>query len=203
MAYFVTGATGFIGRFLVANLLKRGEPVYVLVRKGSLKKLAALRERLGRRREAGRSRSSATSAKKNLGVADADLRKLKGKVDALLPPGRHLRPRRRRRGASSVANVDGTRNAVQLRRGDRRRLLPPRELDRRGRPVRRRVPRGHVRGGRGPRPPVLHAPSTSPRSIVRKRVQAAVPDLPARASSSATRRPARWTRSTGPTTSSS
>ena len=34
MAYFVTGATGFIGRFLVANLLKRGEPVYVLVRKG-------------------------------------------------------------------------------------------------------------------------------------------------------------------------
>ena len=29
MAYFVTGATGFIGRFLVANLLKRGEPIYV------------------------------------------------------------------------------------------------------------------------------------------------------------------------------
>ena len=44
MAYFVTGATGFIGRFLVANLLKRGEPVYVLVRKGSVKKLAELRD---------------------------------------------------------------------------------------------------------------------------------------------------------------
>ncbi|HEX9278222.1 MAG TPA: hypothetical protein VGA51_17725, partial [Casimicrobiaceae bacterium] len=27
MAYFVTGGTGFIGRFLVGNLLKRGDPV--------------------------------------------------------------------------------------------------------------------------------------------------------------------------------
>ena len=47
MAYFVTGATGFIGRFLVANLVKRGKPVYVLVRKGSQKKLDALREQWG------------------------------------------------------------------------------------------------------------------------------------------------------------
>ena len=36
MAYFVTGATGFIGQFLVANLLKRGQPIYVLIRKSSL-----------------------------------------------------------------------------------------------------------------------------------------------------------------------
>ena len=48
MAYFVTGATGFIGRFLVENLLKRGEPVFALVRKGSQKKLADLRESEGR-----------------------------------------------------------------------------------------------------------------------------------------------------------
>src|SRR4249920_1114023 len=47
MAYFVTGATGFIGQFLVANLLKRGEPVYVLVRKSSLKKLSAQRAAWG------------------------------------------------------------------------------------------------------------------------------------------------------------
>ena len=26
MSYFVTGGTGFIGRFLVANLLRRGDP---------------------------------------------------------------------------------------------------------------------------------------------------------------------------------
>ena len=47
MAYFVTGATGFIGRFFVAHLIKRGKPVYVLVRKSSAKKLAALREHWG------------------------------------------------------------------------------------------------------------------------------------------------------------
>ena len=100
MAYFVTGATGFIGRFLVANLLKRGKPIYVLVRKGSLKKLEALRERMGRDRQAGDRRSSATSAKPNLGVADADVKKLKGKIDALLPPRRDLRPDGERRGAA-------------------------------------------------------------------------------------------------------
>jgi thioester reductase-like protein len=43
MAYFVTGATGFIGRYLVENLLKRNKPIYALVRKGSEKKIAAAR----------------------------------------------------------------------------------------------------------------------------------------------------------------
>ena len=45
MAYFVTGGTGFIGRFLVQNLLKRGQPVYALVRKSSQKKLEELQTR--------------------------------------------------------------------------------------------------------------------------------------------------------------
>jgi len=40
--YFVTGATGFIGRHLVAELLKREGTVYVLVREGSRGKVAAL-----------------------------------------------------------------------------------------------------------------------------------------------------------------
>ncbi|TSE02156.1 NAD-dependent epimerase/dehydratase family protein [Skermania sp. ID1734] len=40
MAYLVTGATGFIGRFLVPELLRRGEDVHVLVRAGSERKLA-------------------------------------------------------------------------------------------------------------------------------------------------------------------
>ena len=79
MAYFVTGATGFIGRFVVANLLKRGEPVYVLVRKTSAKKLAALREYWGadEKQVIG---VIGDLGKKNLGVADADLKKLKGKI---------------------------------------------------------------------------------------------------------------------------
>ena len=46
MAYFVTGATGFIGSYLVAKLVKRRGPVYALVRKSSLPRLAELREAL-------------------------------------------------------------------------------------------------------------------------------------------------------------
>ncbi|HEY7455215.1 MAG TPA: SDR family oxidoreductase [Thermoleophilaceae bacterium] len=47
MNYFVTGATGFIGRHLVAELLERDGTVYALVREGSRGKLDALVQRLG------------------------------------------------------------------------------------------------------------------------------------------------------------
>ncbi len=40
MTYFVTGATGFIGRHLVERLLERDGDIYVLVREGSKDKLA-------------------------------------------------------------------------------------------------------------------------------------------------------------------
>ncbi len=112
MAYFVTGATGFIGQFLVANLLKRGEPVYVLVRKSSLKKLAEQRERWG-----------ATDkqviavvgdiGQKGLGIPDAEARKLKGKVRHFF----HLAAVydvSASAEAQQVANVEGTRHAVQF-----------------------------------------------------------------------------------------
>ena len=42
MTYFVTGATGFIGRHLVERLLERDGDVYVLVREGSRDRLEAL-----------------------------------------------------------------------------------------------------------------------------------------------------------------
>jgi short-subunit dehydrogenase len=45
--YFVTGATGFIGRHLVELLLKREGTVYVLVREGSKGRLEELRHRWG------------------------------------------------------------------------------------------------------------------------------------------------------------
>src|SRR5205809_500882 len=82
MAYFVTGGTGFIGRFLVGNLLKRGDPIYLLVRKGSQRKLGALRE------EWGASEKQVIAvvgdlAKPMLGVAEGDLKKLSGKVKHL------------------------------------------------------------------------------------------------------------------------
>ena len=47
MNYFVTGATGFIGRHLLAELLKREGTIYVLVREGSRGKIDALVQRLG------------------------------------------------------------------------------------------------------------------------------------------------------------
>jgi NAD(P)-dependent dehydrogenase (short-subunit alcohol dehydrogenase family) len=48
MSYFVTGATGFIGRHLVERLLEREGDIHVLVREGSTGKLDALLERWGR-----------------------------------------------------------------------------------------------------------------------------------------------------------
>jgi len=45
--YFVTGATGFIGRHLVEELLKRDGTVYALVRDGSKGRLDELGKRLG------------------------------------------------------------------------------------------------------------------------------------------------------------
>src|SRR5690349_17886822 len=48
MAYFVTGATGFIGRFLVQELLDNREGhVYVLVRAGSQPRMERLIRRWG------------------------------------------------------------------------------------------------------------------------------------------------------------
>ena len=112
MAYFVTGATGFIGQFLMHKLLARGQPIYVLVRKGSLKKLDALREQWG-----------ATDkeviavvgdlASGNLGVSAADLKKLKGKVDHMF----HLAAvydLKASAESQQAANVEGTRHAVQF-----------------------------------------------------------------------------------------
>ena len=45
--YFVTGATGFIGRHLVERLLEREGDIHVLVREGSRAKLDELIEKWG------------------------------------------------------------------------------------------------------------------------------------------------------------
>src|SRR5690242_5782312 len=47
MAYLVTGATGFLGRFLVEQLLQRDGDIHVLVRAASVAKIDKLNERWG------------------------------------------------------------------------------------------------------------------------------------------------------------
>ncbi len=112
MAYFVTGGTGFIGRFLVQTLLKRGEPVYLLMRKSSLKKLPALRETWGvddKRLIA----FIGDLAKPNLGIAAEDVKRLKGKVAHLF----HLAAIYDLAASAEDqqrANIDGTRHAVEF-----------------------------------------------------------------------------------------
>ncbi len=49
MSYFVTGATGFIGRNLVEQLLEREGTIHVLVRDGSRGAPGGAEEPLGRR----------------------------------------------------------------------------------------------------------------------------------------------------------
>ena len=112
MAYFVTGGTGFIGRHLIDNLLKRKGTVHVLVRKASLKKFQAL----ARERGWDPKRVVAVAgdmAADNCGVSPAQVRALAGKVQHFF----HLAAiydLTAKAEAQRIANVDGTRHALDL-----------------------------------------------------------------------------------------
>ena len=112
MAYFVTGATGFIGRHLVERLLARGKRVHVLVRPQSMQKFEAMRGQWGP--NASRVVPIAGDlAEPNLGVSAASLRKLTGKVEHLF----HLAAiYDLKAGADEqeTANVVGTDHALQF-----------------------------------------------------------------------------------------
>ncbi|HEX5122598.1 MAG TPA: SDR family oxidoreductase [Rhodanobacteraceae bacterium] len=110
MTYFVTGATGFIGGHLLPRLLERKGTIYCLVRKESLSKFEALRQRLG----ADEKRLVAVTgdlAKPKLGVSAQAAGSLNGKVKHVF----HLAAiYDLAAGADKqvIANVDGTRNAL-------------------------------------------------------------------------------------------
>ncbi len=80
MQYLVTGATGFIGKFLVEKLLARGGEVYVLVRSGSAAKFNQLRQRC--LNDADRLHIvSGDISQPYLGLSEADRDALEGKID--------------------------------------------------------------------------------------------------------------------------
>ncbi|MBN8716502.1 MAG: SDR family oxidoreductase [Xanthomonadales bacterium] len=112
MAYFVTGGTGFIGRFLIDNLLKRKGSIHVLVRKDSLKKFEALAKQRGwDRKRVLPVTGEMTEAR--CGLSAAQLRALSGKVRHFF----HLAAIYDMAASAEsmrAANVEGTRNALEL-----------------------------------------------------------------------------------------
>ncbi len=112
MAYFVTGGTGFIGRFLIDNLLKRKGTIHVLVRKDSMKKFEALAKQRGWDRKRVLPVAGEMTAPK-CGLSAAQLRALSGKVKHFF----HLAAiydMAAKPDALHAANIDGTRNALEL-----------------------------------------------------------------------------------------
>jgi NAD(P)-dependent dehydrogenase (short-subunit alcohol dehydrogenase family) len=112
MSYFVTGATGFLGRHLVANLLKRKGPVHLLVRKDSRKKLDAIAKKMGwDMKRVVVVEGDMTAAK--CGVSAAQVRALNGKVKHFF----HLAAIYDLTASAEsqrAANIDGTQHALDL-----------------------------------------------------------------------------------------
>ncbi|MFD0738312.1 SDR family oxidoreductase [Lysobacter koreensis] len=118
MSYFVTGATGFIGRYLVSKLLARKGTakspglVHVLVRKDSQKKLEAIARKMGWDMKRVVVVTGDMTAPK-CGLSAAQLRALSGKVKHFF----HLAAVYDLTASAESqrkANIDGTAHALEL-----------------------------------------------------------------------------------------
>jgi NAD(P)-dependent dehydrogenase (short-subunit alcohol dehydrogenase family) len=112
MSYFVTGATGFIGRHLVERLLDRDGDIFVLVREGSEDKLERLRAAAGERADRLKPVKGDIS-EPSLRLSDEDKAALRGvehffHLAAIYDMTASDEERNRR------LNVLGTQNAVEL-----------------------------------------------------------------------------------------
>ncbi|MEA2224091.1 MAG: hypothetical protein QOH83_2467, partial [Solirubrobacteraceae bacterium] len=113
MAYFVTGATGFIGRHLVERLLERDGDIHVLVREGSQDRLNALVERWGTEGAQRVKPVVGDLQEPRLGLSDEQIAALKGEIEHFF----HLAAIYDMTADEEVnerLNVAGTRNAVDL-----------------------------------------------------------------------------------------
>ncbi|MDV0437412.1 SDR family oxidoreductase [Xanthomonas sacchari] len=112
MTYFVTGATGFIGRYLMAKLMRRKGVVHVLLRKESQRKFDALV------REQGWDPKRLVVLHGDVGTAYCGLtaaqrKALQGKVKHFFHLAA-LYDLTAKAEDQRVANLDGTRNALEL-----------------------------------------------------------------------------------------
>src|SRR5471032_1670820 len=80
MGYFISGATGFIGRHVVADLAKRGEPIWILTRAQSHDKFARLVRACG---SAGTLLTAVNGdlTEPLLGISALERRELTGRID--------------------------------------------------------------------------------------------------------------------------